>query len=558
LIIAQCTAPSRTSSDPTRPLLSACLYHCSKKLMATRALLALREASAWQAMAGAAAAAALLWLVAWTLERAWWTPRRLDRALRAQGLRGTRYRLFTGDVREDARHSREARTKPLPLGCHDIIPRVQPMFHDLVKENGKFSFSWFGPTPRMMIPDPELVRDILSNKFVHFGKPKTTRVWKLIFNGLFNHEGEKWAKHRRILNPAFHHEKIKRMLPVFSTCCVEMVTKWKNSTSCEGSSEIDVWPEFQNLTGDAISRTAFGSSYQEGRRIFQLQGEQAERLIQSFQTMFIPGYWFLPTKNNIRMRQIDREICKLLRGIIEKKEKAIKTGETNSDDLLGILVESNMRESNGKVNQGMSTEDIIEECKLFYFAGMETTSLLLTWTIIVLSMHPEWQELAREEVLNHFGRARPDFDRLSRLKIVTMILYEVLRLYPPVIYLNRRTYKEMELGGIKYPAGVDLLLPLLFIHHDPTIWGTDASEFNPERFSEGISNATNYQTAFFPFGWGPRICIGQNFALLEAKMALCTILQCFSFELSPSYTHAPYTVITLHPEHGAQVKLKKL
>jgi len=236
----------------------------------------------------------------------------------------------------------------------------------------------------------------------------------------------------------------------------------------------------------------------------------------------------------------------------------MKSGETNNDDLLGLLLESNMKESKGNAKLGLSTEDVIEECKLFYFAGTEATSLLLTWTLIVLSMHAEWQERAREEVLNHFGRARPDFDRLSRLKIVTMILYEVLRLYPPVIYLNRRTYKEMELGGIKYPAGVDLLLPLLFIHHDPTIWGTDASEFNPERFSEGISNATNYQTAFFPFGWGPRICIGQNFALLEAKMALCTILQCFSFELSPSYTHAPYTVITLHPEHGAQVKLKKL
>ncbi|XP_039848330.1 cytochrome P450 72A14-like [Panicum virgatum] len=150
------------------------------------------------------------------------------------------------------------------------------------------------------------------------------------------------------------------------------------------------------------------------------------------------------------------------------------------------------------------------------------------------------------------------FDRLSRLKIVTMILYEVLRLYPPVIFLNRRTCKEMELGGIKYPAGVNLLLPVLSIHRDPTIWGKDANEFNPERFSEGISNATKYHTAFFPFGWGPRICIGQNFALLEAKMALCTILQRFSFELSPSYTHAPYTVITLHPEHGAQVKLKNL
>jgi hypothetical protein len=105
--------------------------------MATRALLLLREAPPW-AVVGAAAAAALLWLAAWTLEWAWWTPRRLDRALRAQGLKGTRYRLFTGDVTENARLNREARTKPLPLGCHDIIPRVLPMLHKLVKENGNF------------------------------------------------------------------------------------------------------------------------------------------------------------------------------------------------------------------------------------------------------------------------------------------------------------------------------------------------------------------------------------------------------------------------------------
>jgi len=525
--------------------------------MVTRALQMLREASPWN-LAGAAAAMALLWLAAWILEWAWWTPRRLGRALQAQGLRGTRYRLFTGDVPENSRLNREARSKPLPLGSHDIMPRVQPMLSNTIKDNGKLSFTWFGPEPRVLIPDPELVREILSNKFGHYGKPKSSRFGRLLANGLVNHEGEKWAKHRRILNPAFHHEKIKRMLPVFSTCSEEMITRWENSMSSGGLSEVDVWPEFQNLTGDVISRTAFGSSYQEGMKIFQLQGELGERLMEAFQTLFIPGYWFLPTKNNRRMRAIDREICTILRGIIGKKDRAIKNGETSSDDLLGLLVESNMRESDGKADLGMTTEDIIEECKLFYFAGMETTSVLLTWTLILLSMHPEWQEQARKEVLHHFGKTRPDFENLSRLKTVTMILYEVLRLYPPAIFLTRRTYKAMELGGIKYPAGVNLMLPILFIHHDPNIWGKDASEFNPRRFADGISNAAKHPAAFFPFGGGPRICIGQNFALLEAKMALSTILQRFSFELSPSYTHAPYTVLTLHPQHGAPIMLKKI
>jgi cytochrome P450 len=129
---------------------------------------------------------------------------------------------------------------------------------------------------------------------------------------------------------------------------------------------------------------------------------------------------FLPTKGNRRMRVIDAEVRKTLRRIIEKREKALKNGETSNDDLLGLLLESNMRESNGASSLGMTTEDMIEECKLFYFAGMETTSVLLTWTLIVLSMHPEWQERAREEVLAHFGRSnKPDYDTLSRMKIVS-------------------------------------------------------------------------------------------------------------------------------------------
>lgn len=139
-----------------------------------------------------------------------------------------------------------------------------------------------------------------------------------------------------------------------------------------------------------------------------------------------------------------------------------------------------------------------------------------------------------------------------------MVLNEVLRLYPPVVLLNRRTYKKIELGGVTYPPGVMLALPIMIIHRDPGVWGDDADEFNPGRFAEGVSKACRDPGAFFPFSWGPRTCIGQNFALLEAKVAVSMILQRFAFELSPAYVHAPYTVLTLHPQHGVPVRLHRL
>lgn len=140
---------------------------------------------------------------------------------------------------------------------------------------------------------------------------------------------------------------------------------------------------------------------------------------------------------------------------------------------------------------------------------------------------------------------------------VTMILHEVLRLYPPLVSLFRTVIRNSRVGGLSLPAGVQLQLPILLIHQDPELWGHDAKEFNPERFSKGILNATNGQASYFPFGWGPRICIGQNFGMLEAKMALVLILQNFEFELSPSYVHAPVSLITLKPQYGVNVVLRK-
>ncbi|XP_071733131.1 cytochrome P450 CYP72A219-like [Rutidosis leptorrhynchoides] len=502
----------------------------------------------------------LLALTTWRfLNLLWFKPKKIEKLLRAQGLKGSRYKFMFGDMKEMAQMTRQARSKPIGLD-DDIVVRVSPFVHKTVEAYGKICFTWMGSKSMVHIAEPAMAREILTN-FSTFQKSRGANpLIRKLMKGLIDVEAEQWIKHRKIINPAFHPEKLKNIVPAFYMSCNEMIDKWGGMLTVKSSCEVDVWPYLQDMTNDVISRAVFGDSYEEGKKIFELQQKMIELVLKSAQSPYIPGLRFLPTEGNKKMKLISQKVTISINSIIDRRLLLTKAGKCDDNDLLGTLLNTSENEiiQDKNKNSGLKTEEIIEECKLFYLAGQETTRNLLVWTMVLLSQHTNWQTRARNEVLQVFGDKPPDFERLRRLKIVNMILSEVLRLYPPLTQIGRTVHKETKLGDLTLPSGTLLQINVLHLHHDRDIWGDDVKEFKPERFSESVAKVTGGQACYLPFSTGPRVCIGQNFAMLQAKMTIAMILQRFAFELSPSYSHAPHFVFTLQPQLGAYLILRKL
>ncbi|XP_039126564.1 cytochrome P450 734A6-like isoform X1 [Dioscorea cayenensis subsp. rotundata] len=495
------------------------------------------------------------------LNLVWWKPKRLEEHFARQGIRGPPYKFFLGNVKEMVGYMLEASSKPMdPHNSHNILPRVLSFYHHWKKIYGSTFLLWFGPTARLTVADPDLIREIFVSRADCFDRYEShPLVRQLEGDGLVSLRGAKWAHHRKVLTPTFHMENLKLLIPYIGKTVVGMVDKWLAIPSTSGEVEIDVSEWFQTVTEDAITRTAFGRSYDDGKAVFQLQSRQMVFAAEAFRKVFIPGYRFLPTKRNTRSWRLDKEIKKDLGGLIEKRKAKRRCengggGDVDDDevcpkDLLGQMINA---------RDGITDHDIVEECKTFFFAGKQTTSNLLTWTTVLLAMHPDWQDLARQEVLRVCGsRDIPTRDHLSKLKTLGLILNETLRLYPPAVATIRRAKADVELGGCKIPRGTELLIPIIAVHHDTKLWGPDAARFNPGRFSEG-ARAAQHPTAFIPFGLGARMCIGKNLALLEAKLTVAIILQRFSFRLAPTYVHAPTVLMLLYPQYGAPVIFRPL
>ncbi|KAK8656778.1 hypothetical protein V6N13_098715 [Hibiscus sabdariffa] len=366
----------------------------------------------------------------------WWRPRKIEDHFSRQGIKGPPYHFFIGNVKELVGMMLHASATPMPNFSHNILPRVLSFYHHWKKIYGATFLVWFGPTVRLTVSDPDLIREVFISRSEFYEKNDAHPLIKqLEGDGLLSLKGQKWAHHRKIITPTFHMENLKLLVPVMAQRVTEMLDQWSAMLTDSGHIEIDVCEWFQTLTEDVVTRTVFGISYEDGKAIYRLQAQEMVLAAETFQKVFIPGYRFLPTKRNLRCWKLDKEIKKSLTKLIEHRKMRPRNelDEDGPKDLLGSLIEASYSSPN------ITVPDIIEECKSFFFAGKQTTSNLLTWTTILLAMHPEWQVQARDEVLRVCGsRDLPTRDDVVKLKMLSMILNESLRLYPPAIATIRQ------------------------------------------------------------------------------------------------------------------------
>ncbi|CAN6179347.1 unnamed protein product [Urochloa humidicola] len=522
-------------------------------------------------VAGLVVAAVAVVLVPWlwaALRHLVWRPYAVARAFARQGIHGPPYRFFYGNSSEAKAMIAAAGSDVLDRSSHDIVPRVMPHYRSWTSRHGKVFVSWSGARPTLCAGTYDMVKRVLSDKSGLYPKPDPgPTILSLLGMGLVFTEGEIWARHRRVVHPAFAMDKLKSMAGTMAACAGEVVRDWEARALGAGAGEVtvEVGRQFTELTADVISHTAFGSSYRRGKEVFMAQRELQGIAFAAINSVRVPGMGYVPTKANVRRWQLERKVRDTLMAIIgERLASASEARGSYGSDLLGLMLEANAAAGDGakKAAAKMSMDEIIDECKTFFFAGHDTTSHLLTWAMFLLGTHPEWQNRLRKEVLRECGSgggAPPIYgDALGKLKLVTMVLYETLRLYGAVSMIARVAAADAELCGVKVPRGTVVTIPIAMLHRDEEVWGADAGEFNPERFRDGVGRAAAIPGALLAFSAGPRSCIGQDFAMLEAKATLALILRRFEFEVAPEYVHAPADFLTLQPLQGLPIVLKLL
>ncbi|KAG4919118.1 hypothetical protein JHK85_057399 [Glycine max] len=410
-----------------------------------------------------------------------------------------------------------------------------------------------GPTPK-----PEFLKKMSTVVMAKsWGKPSVFRTDRdpMFGSGLVMVEGNDWVRHRHIVAPAFNPINLKAMANMMVESTNQMIERWATQINT-GNPELDVEKEIIATAGEIIARTSFGMKDDNARdAIAKLRALQMT-LFKSNRYVGVPFGKYFNVKKTLEAKKLGKEIDELLLSIIESRKNSPK--KNSQRDLLGLLLQGN-HQVDGRSGKTLTSREVVDECKTFFFGGHETTALAITWTLLLLAMHQDWQNQLRDEIREVVGNTLElDISMLAGLKKMKWVMNEVLRLYPPAPNVQRQAREDIKVDDITVPNGTNLWIDVVAMHHDPEVWGKDANEFKPERFMDDVNGGCNHKMGYLPFGFGGRMCVGRNLTFLEYKIVLTLLLSRFTFKLSPGYNHSPSIMLSLRPSHGLPLIVQPL
>jgi cytochrome P450 len=412
-------------------------------------------------------------------------------------------------------------------------------FTDMTQQYGDVWGMRIGNFRSFFINHPDLIEDVLVNKARLYHKGRILQANKYLFGeGLLTAEGDFWLRQRRLAQPAFHRERIAAYAATMADYTEQMLAKW-----C-GGEERDVHQEMMNLALRIVGKTLFDADVtHEARKV----GETLDMLLKiasNFGRTVLLPLW-VPTPQNLRAKAGVRRIEKIIYRIIAERRKS----GHDTGDLLSTLLQ--VRDEDGT---RMNDRQLRDETITLFLAGHETTASTLSWTWWLLAQNPAVEKRFHEELHCVLGGRAPTMDDLPRLTYLGHVLTESLRLYPPAWGMARLAEEEHEILGYPVRPGYGVAMAQWVVHRDAR-WFDAPLEFRPERWENGLAKRLP-RFAYFPFGGGPRQCIGNTFALMEASVVLATIGQKFRLSVLPGQEVRPMASITMRPRNGIRVRLE--
>jgi cytochrome P450 len=402
-----------------------------------------------------------------------------------------------------------------------------------------------GPYHGFLLSDPADIKHVLQDNARNYHKsPLYARLKDSLGNGLLTSEDAVWLRQRRLAQPAFHRLRLITMADAMVSCTEQMLERWEHKAS--SGETIDLVAEMMALTQAIIVRTMFSTDLGATADIVNRTWPIINRRIgETFWATKLETT--LPLPANVRFRHALRELETVVYRIIADRRQTRR----DEADLLSMFLSARDDETGA----GMTDRQLRDEVMTMLLAGHETTSLALSWTYYLLSRHPEIERSITDEVDHVIGDGRPEFAHVDQLTGTRRVLEESLRLYPPAWGFSRLALGDDEIRGYRVTKGSIVFVIPYVVHRRPNLW-PDPDRFDPERFAPEHESARP-RFAYIPFGGGPRGCIGNQFALLEAQLIVAAIAQRYRIELAPGQNIQPEPLITLRPTPGIRATLTK-